>query len=62
MGVGVPVLRTRTSGTSELIVENVAGRSTPIEHDAFVAAAIEFGWNVKIKTSQNARLRHREQI
>ena len=42
MSVGVPVLRTRTSGTGELIVENVTGRSTPIEHDAFVAAAIEF--------------------
>jgi glycosyltransferase involved in cell wall biosynthesis len=42
MSVGLPVLRTRTSGTSLQIVENVTGRSTPIEHDTFVAAAVEF--------------------
>jgi glycosyltransferase involved in cell wall biosynthesis len=42
MCAGVPVLRTRTSGTRELIVENVTGRSTPIDHDAFVRAAGEF--------------------
>jgi glycosyltransferase involved in cell wall biosynthesis len=42
MSVGVPVLRTRTSGTSELIVEGVTGRSTPIDHDAFIAAAKDF--------------------
>jgi glycosyltransferase involved in cell wall biosynthesis len=42
MCVGVPVLRTRTSGTRELIVEGVTGRSCPIEHNAFVAAAVEF--------------------
>jgi putative colanic acid biosynthesis acetyltransferase WcaF len=39
MSVGIPVLRTRTSGTTELIIENVTGRSVPIQHDAFVAAA-----------------------
>ncbi len=42
MSVGTPVLRTRTAGTSELIVENVTGRSVEIDHNAFIAAAIEF--------------------
>lgn len=42
MCVGVPVLRTRTSGTEELIVEGVTGRSVPINRKSFVAAAIEF--------------------
>ena len=42
MSVGLPVLRTHTSGTRELIVEEVTGRSTPIEHHAFVTAAVEF--------------------
>ncbi len=40
MCVGVPVLRTRTSGTTETIIENVTGRSVPIDHDAFIEAAI----------------------
>mgnify|MGYP001294690424 CR=1 FL=1 len=42
MCVGVPVLRTRTSGTTATVVEGLTGRSTPIDRDAFVAAAIEF--------------------
>lgn len=42
MSVGVPVLRTRTSGTRELIVDDVTGRSTAIDHDAFVRGAVEF--------------------
>ena len=42
MSVGTPVLRTRTAGTSELIVENITGRSVAIDHDAFIRAAIEF--------------------
>jgi glycosyltransferase involved in cell wall biosynthesis len=42
MSVGVPVCRTGTAGTAELIVEGVTGRSTPIERDAFIAAAVEF--------------------
>jgi glycosyltransferase involved in cell wall biosynthesis len=42
MATGVPALRTRTSGTRELIIENVTGRSVPIDRDAFVAASIEF--------------------
>ncbi len=42
MACGVPVLRTRTSGTTELIVENVTGRSVEIDHDAFIAQGISF--------------------
>jgi glycosyltransferase involved in cell wall biosynthesis len=42
MCAGLPVLRTHTSGTSELILENITGRSTPIDRPAFVSAAIEF--------------------
>lgn len=42
MASGVPCLRTRTSGCSELIEEGVTGRSVPIDRDAFVAAAVEF--------------------
>jgi len=42
MSTGIPVLRTRTAGTAELILENITGRSVPIEHDPFVATAIDF--------------------
>ena len=42
MCVGVPVLRTLTSGTQELIVEGVTGRAVPIDHDAFIKDAIKF--------------------
>jgi glycosyltransferase involved in cell wall biosynthesis len=42
MSVGVPVCRTRTAGAAELIVENVTGRTTAIEREAFVSGAIEF--------------------
>lgn len=42
MATGIPALRTRTSGTAELIIENVTGRSTPIDHDAFLATSVEF--------------------
>ncbi|MCC7351642.1 MAG: glycosyltransferase family 4 protein [Phycisphaerales bacterium] len=42
MSTGVPVLRTKTSGTSELILQNVTGRSVEIDHDAFIRASIEF--------------------
>jgi glycosyltransferase involved in cell wall biosynthesis len=42
MATGIPALRTRTSGTRELIEDNVTGRSTPIDHDAFLSAAIDF--------------------
>lgn len=40
MSAGVPVLRTRTSGVTETVVENVTGRSVPIDHDAFLDAAV----------------------
>jgi glycosyltransferase involved in cell wall biosynthesis len=40
MSTGVPILRTRTSGTFELVVENRTGRSVPIHRSAFVAAAL----------------------
>lgn len=42
MCAGVPVLRTRTSGTKELIIEGITGRSVPIDHQAFLEAATEF--------------------
>jgi glycosyltransferase involved in cell wall biosynthesis len=42
MCTSLPVLRTRTSGTAELIVENVTGKSVPIEREAFIRTAIEF--------------------
>jgi glycosyltransferase involved in cell wall biosynthesis len=42
MCVGVPVLRTRTSGTEELIIEGTTGRSVPIDRRQFVSAAVEF--------------------
>ncbi|MGA2230524.1 MAG: glycosyltransferase family 4 protein [Tepidisphaeraceae bacterium] len=42
MCVGVSVLRTRTAGTEELIVENVTGRSCAIDRKTFAAAALEF--------------------
>lgn len=42
MCAGVPVLRTRTSGTAELIVEGVTGQSVAIDHDAFIRAAVAF--------------------
>jgi glycosyltransferase involved in cell wall biosynthesis len=38
---GLPVLRTRTSGTHETIVENVTGRSVRIDKPDFVAACRE---------------------
>ena len=42
MSTGRPVLRTRTAGTAEQIVEGVTGRSIPIERTTFVQAAIKF--------------------
>jgi glycosyltransferase involved in cell wall biosynthesis len=42
MCAGLPVLRTRTSGTAEMIVENVTGKSVAINHDAFIQAATNF--------------------
>jgi glycosyltransferase involved in cell wall biosynthesis len=42
MSCGVPVLRTRTGGTMAQIIEDITGRSTNINRDEFVAAALEF--------------------
>ncbi|HEV2295332.1 MAG TPA: glycosyltransferase family 4 protein [Tepidisphaeraceae bacterium] len=42
MSVGVPVLRTRTAGTAQLIREGVTGGSVPVEHGAFIDGAIAF--------------------
>jgi glycosyltransferase involved in cell wall biosynthesis len=42
MSVGIPVLRTRTSGTTETIIEGVTGVSTPINQTEFVKRAVEF--------------------
>ena len=36
---GVPVLRTRTSGAAETVVEGVTGRTTPVDRRAFADAA-----------------------
>lgn len=41
MSTGLPILRTRTTGTSETVIENVTGRSVPIDHDQFLNAATE---------------------
>ena len=38
---GRPVLRTSTGGSSALILENLTGRTAPIDHDAFIAAALD---------------------
>ncbi len=40
MCTGLPSLRTRTSGTSELIVEGVTGASTPIDRESFVGSSV----------------------
>jgi glycosyltransferase involved in cell wall biosynthesis len=42
MSVGLPVLRTRTSGSRELVIEDVTGRSVPILQEQFVVAAVRF--------------------
>lgn len=42
MCAGRPILRTRTAGTTEQIIEGVTGRSIPIERTTFVQAAIKF--------------------
>jgi glycosyltransferase involved in cell wall biosynthesis len=42
MSTGIPALRTRTAGTTETTVEGVTGRSSAIDHDAFLSAAATF--------------------
>lgn len=41
MSVGVPILRTQTSGAKQLVIENTTGRSVPINREAFIHTAIE---------------------
>lgn len=41
LSTGLPVLRTRTSGTHETIIEGVTGRSTPVEWIPFCNACSE---------------------
>lgn len=42
MAAGVPVCRTATAGSVELILDKINGRITPIDRQAFVTTAIEF--------------------
>ena len=42
ISAGIPVLRTQTGGTMAQIIEDVTGRSTPIDREEFIAAAISF--------------------
>ncbi len=42
MCAGRPVLRTRTAGMQEHIVEDVTGRSVPIDRDAFIEGSMRF--------------------
>ncbi len=42
MCTGLPVLRTRTAGTTETILEGQTGRSTRIDHDDFLQHALSF--------------------
>ena len=42
MSVGRAVLRTRTAGTDETIIEGVTGKSVAVERGAFIEAAIGF--------------------
>lgn len=42
MACGVPVLRTRTAGTTEMVIEGVTGRSTPVHKSSFLSAATQF--------------------
>jgi glycosyltransferase involved in cell wall biosynthesis len=42
MSTGIPVLRTQTGGTMSQIIEDVTGRSTPVDRNEFVVAALSF--------------------
>jgi glycosyltransferase involved in cell wall biosynthesis len=42
MSVGIPTLRTQTSGSMDLIEQNVTGMYVPINRQAFVDAAVNF--------------------
>jgi len=41
MCTGLPILRTRTAGTAETVVEGITGRSVDIDRQAFIRAALE---------------------
>ncbi len=41
MSTGLAILRTRTAGVTETVVEGITGRSVPIDRSAFVQAAVE---------------------
>ena len=59
MSVGRPVLRTRTAGTSQQIIEGVTGRSVPIDKSAFIEAAIRFlSDDTALKAMGQAAARH----
>lgn len=42
MSCGIPVLRTKTAGCDEQIIENVTGMSVPVERDLFIETALGF--------------------
>jgi glycogen(starch) synthase len=42
MCVGLPVFRTHTGGSEEMIIEGVTGRSVPVDRKLFVAEALKF--------------------
>ena len=42
MSTGIPVLRTRTGGTMSQIMDDITGRSTAVDRNEFVAAALSF--------------------
>jgi glycosyltransferase involved in cell wall biosynthesis len=42
MCVGIPVFRTHTGGSEEMIIEGVTGRSVPVDRKLFVAEAVKF--------------------
>jgi glycosyltransferase involved in cell wall biosynthesis len=59
LACGTPVLRTRTTGTSETIVPGVTGRSVPIDQESFVEAALEMlGDVVRLRSMRDACAAH----
>ena len=42
MSCGIPVLRTKTAGYQEQIIENITGRSVPVDHNIFISQAMSF--------------------
>lgn len=59
MSCGRPVLRTRTAGTQEMIVEQVTGVSVPVDREAFIEGALEFLTDVDaLRTMGASAARH----